>query len=388
MFKNFYTTKMSGNKEVLQKRFAKIRQGSNKTMRIMALVMTFAILATTAFSTIVMAAIGSDGFEALDKNEAYIVATMKTTMQVDLDKMPEWVRDISSDGSIHFQIDYLNVKHPTREAGMVGNIRQTLSAKIIGDKGSTTISDGLSAANYNYSFSFCIFADDEKALLLWSPLDDNLDITSYSVCFTTPGGNDLAFAHTEKHKENYIEIAPDTIQYVGDFKGILKQTEYFTMNDYFTFYEKDYQNKNVEGVDIKVLKLDADGLSLKANVSRTEPDTLKICVRKKENMLKSGIYVSKSLAEVNGKDFRIDEEKLAFSNFTEKMKYSGSKDAVWTGELSNAVKENYLRSGEEYVVDFILTKTNEDESISVLYRQREYITIPSFIANLSFQKMT
>lgn len=250
-----------------------------------------------------------------------------------------------------------------------------MTANIKGDKGSTTISDGLSAANYNYAFSFCIFAEGDKVLLLWSPLDENLDITSHFVCFTTPEGDDLAFAHTEKHKENYIELDSDAIGYIGDFKETLKQIEYFSMNDYFTFYEKDYRNKKVEGVDIKVLKLDSDGLSIKANISRDEPETLEVCVRKRENMFKSGKYVSKSLDEVNNKEIRIDEETLASSNFTEKMKYSGSKDAVWTGELSKAMKENYLMSGEEYVVDFILTKVNEDETISVLYRQREFVTI-------------
>jgi len=102
MFQKFYTTQMSGNAKSLQKRFSKIRAGKSKTAQLMAMIMTVAVLAATLGGAVVLAAIGEDGLERQTKDEIYFVAAMKSSVQVDLAQMPEWVKDISSDGKIDF----------------------------------------------------------------------------------------------------------------------------------------------------------------------------------------------------------------------------------------------------------------------------------------------
>ena len=62
MFENLYTTKMSANKKALQSRFSKIRSKSGRFSKMMALVMSIAIAVTMLCATVVMAAVGSDGF--------------------------------------------------------------------------------------------------------------------------------------------------------------------------------------------------------------------------------------------------------------------------------------------------------------------------------------
>lgn len=61
MFHNFYTTKMNGNAKSLQKRFAKIRSKSGRFSRLMAMIMTVAVLAATIGGAVVMAAITYEG---------------------------------------------------------------------------------------------------------------------------------------------------------------------------------------------------------------------------------------------------------------------------------------------------------------------------------------
>ena len=85
MLENLYTTKMSANKKTLQNRFAKIRSKSGRISKIMAAVMSAAIAVTMLGATIVMAAVGSDGLEYWDKNEVYILGSMKLSVDVEIE---------------------------------------------------------------------------------------------------------------------------------------------------------------------------------------------------------------------------------------------------------------------------------------------------------------
>ncbi len=78
MLENLYTTKMSGNKKVLQKRFTKIRSKSGGLAKIMSLVMTLVLLAALTTATVVMAAV--DGLEI--NNGIIIVDGKKQTIDI------------------------------------------------------------------------------------------------------------------------------------------------------------------------------------------------------------------------------------------------------------------------------------------------------------------
>ena len=61
MFKNFYTTQMSGRHKQLQTRFVKMRSKSGRFSKIMAAVMTMVLILAMTCATIVMAAIDNEG---------------------------------------------------------------------------------------------------------------------------------------------------------------------------------------------------------------------------------------------------------------------------------------------------------------------------------------
>ncbi len=251
----------------------------------------------------------------------------------------------------------MNIRHIKSVYGNSGgNVTQLLAAKFKGDKGNVKIDKGLNASDSYRTFSFSIISDDSKTFLLWCPLDKDKNIVSYSLCFTTPDSEYSQFAHTKEYKENFIPIEPDAIEYIGGFEGILKKTDYFTMGDYFTFFEANYQNKRVEGIDIAVTSFDPNGLSVKLNISRNEPDTLAVCVRKREDILDYGSYVFTRIEEINNSEFRVD-----------------TTDPKWRWAFRTPEKP--LIQGGDYVVDFVLLQTEEDENQRIVYRQREYVTI-------------
>ncbi len=60
MLENLYTTKMSSNKKVLQKRFTKIRSKSGRLAKMMSLVMTLVLALALGTATVVMAAVANE----------------------------------------------------------------------------------------------------------------------------------------------------------------------------------------------------------------------------------------------------------------------------------------------------------------------------------------
>lgn len=364
MFEKFYTTKMSGNKKALQKRFTKIRSKSSRTSKFVAAVMSVALIAAAVVATVAVAASENDGLEHQEKNETYFISGIKSNIQVDLNRMPDWIKDISSDGSINIEVNYIETKQTKSLGYYNGNINRSITAKFSGDKGSTGIDNGLCATISQRTHAFCNLADDEKAFILFMPLNSSGDITSYSVCFTVPQSNELAFSHTEEYKENYISVNEEAIEYIGDFKSSLKRADYFTMPDYFASYEEFFRNVRAEGIDMAVTELDREGFSLKVNVSNTEADTLKICVRPRYAVMAGGKYIAKELKDINNTEIRID-------NHTQHTYY-----------FYDSFKE--FLPGEEYVIDLILLKTDKKLDVNdgymtanqtVVYRQRDYMTM-------------
>lgn len=358
MLKNFYTTQMNGNKKVLQKRFIQIRKGAKckKTERMMAFILTVSILITIAFATIAVAASSSDGLENWTQNENYVIATMKGSIQADINRIPQWAKDISSDGNINFQVDRAEMRKAVASSNS-GNIENYLNVKFYGDIGTAIIEGGLNAATTDPSYAFCNFVakdeNDDKAFVLWFRLDENKDIDEYYACVTTKKSDDLAFSHLSTYKENYIPVS--NVEYIGDFPGILKAHEYFTFPDYFTNFETVYQNKNVDGIDIKINEINDKIIKLHTDISRDEPDIIKIRVARMSDFFTSAKYETINISEIDNQEITIGEEKFRWGSFKK--------------------GESYFIPGEKYVVDFILLKAIDDNNSTVIYRQREYITI-------------
>ena len=369
MFQHLYTTAMSGNAKKLQKRFVKIRSKRGRLSKLLAVVTTVVILAATTCATFVLAAAGGDGLENLTQREVYFVTGMRASVPVDLNRMPDWVKELSSDGSLTVQTDLLNVREPFCRSFMNGNVDVEMAVKISGDRGSVQIGNGLCATTVERTYAFCTFSDETRAFILWMPVDENGNITARYVCFTTPDSEDVAYQHTAERKENFIPVSDETVQYFGDFNGTLKRMDYFTMSDYFTAYEENYRNRVVDGIDLQVVSLDRQALTLKVDVDREEANAIAVCVRPKEMALCATPFFPLALDEVNHSTFHIEKAEFNCSYYF--------------------YKENPA-PGKEYVVDLILVNTGNLDTVrnldafrrhgylddhTVLYRQREIVTM-------------
>lgn len=83
MLENLYTTKMSSNKRVLQKRFTKIRSKSGKLAKMMSVVMSFALIAVLGTATVVMAALDNN-----DTETNYFIELTKNGEKIELKNEP------------------------------------------------------------------------------------------------------------------------------------------------------------------------------------------------------------------------------------------------------------------------------------------------------------
>lgn len=143
MLENLYTTKMSANKKTLQNRFTKIRSKNGRLSKIMALVMSVAIAVTMLCATVVMAAFGSDGLEYWDKNEVYILGSMRLSVDADIENAPQWIKDISSDGKLTLMINKTDMRDTS------GLVTHSNTATVNGNKGKETLTRIGTSSYYN-----------------------------------------------------------------------------------------------------------------------------------------------------------------------------------------------------------------------------------------------
>jgi len=343
MFAKFYTTKMSGNAKSLQKRFSKIRAGKSKTARLMAMIMTVAILAATLGGAVVMAAVGGDGLEYREKDEIYFLAGFKTNIDVELNTMPEWIKDITNDGKIEMQISRINLCEKN------GAVSDCLMGTFKGDKGQSSL---IGVGNNNeYRFYPQISAKvDERTFLLIIESDENYNTNALSVCFTTHTSNENTYFGTPFYKKNFINLNRNSLEYIGDFDKYQKEYKAKTpIANNFTYFEKTFKNKEVKGIDIKVIEANTSVIMLQSNITRSEPEYMKVMVRKQSDILYDNGFCLLKLSDVNGSSIALQPSTFYLSKFD---------------------------SGEIYVVDTILMKSISNSERTVIYRQREYVTIP------------
>ena len=345
MLENLYTTKMSANKKTLQNRFAKIRSKSGRISKIMAAVMSAAIAVTMLGATIVMAAVGSDGLEYWDKNEVYILGSMKLSVDVEIEKSPQWIKDISSNGKLTLMINKIDTRATS------GLVTHSNSAKISGDIGSETLTRSGTSSYYNTELVKSDKEYDWAVMLFSYGTTDKGDIDTDNIYayFTTNYdeltryiGVDYDFFKKEIGFEKFSKAYD--IQYIGDYEEAEKMYNNGIYVNYFTYFENKYNNRDVENIDINIIRADNGFITVKPNIDIAKASKLQVYICEPNQIYRSGTIKPYNLSEVNGTEIKIPNMHLS-------KKYE---------------------SGKTYAVLSVVT----DDYDNVLYRQQDYVNIP------------
>lgn len=340
MLENLYTTKMSANKKTLQNRFMKIRSKSGRISKIMAAVMSCAIAVTMLGATIVMAAVGSDGLEHWDKNEVYILGSMRLSVNADIENAPQWIKNVSSDGKLTLMINKTDMRDTS------GLVTHTNTATISGDKGKETLTRTGTSGYYNTDTEY-----DRAVMLCTYNITDNgnIDTDNIYVRFTTETDN-LAMYIGLDYKVFQKDIGFESfskgynVQFIGDYENAEKVYNDGIYVNYFTYFENKYDNRNVENIDISIVQANNDFITVKPNVNIEKASKLQIYTCEPQQIYHSGAIKPYNLSEVNGTEIKVP-------NIHSPQKYE---------------------SGQTYAVLFVIT----DEYDNVIYRQQEYVNIP------------
>ena len=345
MLENLYTTKMSANKKTLQNRFTKIRSKNGRISKIMAAVMSAVIAVTMLGATIVMAAVGSDGLEHWDKNEVYILGSMKLSVDLDIENAPQWIKDISSDGKLTLMINKTDMRDTS------GLVTHSNTAKVSGDIGSETLTRIGTSSYYNTEVVKPDTEYDWDVMLFTYHITDNGNIDTDNIyAYFTTNSDELTTYSGVEYETLQKEVGFEKFskcynaQFIGDYELAEKVYNNGIYVNYFTYFENDYINHDIDNVDISVISGDNDFIIVKPYINVEKASKLQIYICEPHQIYHSGTIKPYNLSEVNG-----TEIKVSYMHLSEKYE-----------------------SGKTYAVLSIIT----DEYDNVIYRQQDYITIP------------
>ncbi len=388
MFERLYTTKMSADKKSLQKRFSKIRSKSGKISRLMAIFMSIAVLITITCATIVMAAVGSDGMEYWDKNEVFFLDGIKTTISLEGRSVPEWIYEDVTDTK---SVDVTMRRYEYRQAD--GWLIPMNLIEFSGNKGKVVLASNSvsksapsqqdidtnkhNSAEYLYlkadkktlSYSFIEYyqqgLSQQRALFenFISPKSDKFRGAKVSIIIDDNWEIDNILIHpvvndeydnplSESDKYDFIELPFEDFTEIGSFEKNTKES-YIKLWDYtFSHYEKDYKNRNVDGIKINIDNASTEKITMNIacdykNITRCEIEVF--------NQYTNFVSLTRSTKDLFGK-IDISPRKEKTSNF------------IYERENNEA----QFNSGETYRVTVRLC----DDTNRIVYRWQEYITIP------------
>jgi len=345
MFERLYTTKMSADKKSLQKRFSKIRSKSGRISKLMAIFISVAVLITITCATIVMAAVGANGLEHWDKNEVYILDSMKLSVDVDIEKSPQWIKDISTDGKLTLMIN----KTDTRATS--GLVTHSNTAKVSGDTGSETLTRSGTSSYYNtelvksdkeYDWAVMLFSYDTTA-------GGDIDTDNIYAYFTTNYDELTTYLgvgyETLQRKVGFEKFSKAyDIQFIGDYEEAEKIYDNGIYINYFTYFESKYNNRDVENININIISADSSFITVKPDIDVAKASKIQIYICEPHQIYHSGTIKPYNLSEVNKTEIKIPNMHLS---------------------------KKYER-GKTYAVLSVIT----DDYDNVLYRQQDQVNIP------------
>ena len=388
MFERLYTTKMSADKKSLQKRFSKIRSKSGRISRLMAIFMSVAVLITITCATIVMAVVGTDGLEYWDKNEVFLLDGIKTTISLEGRNVPQWIyEDVTDTKSVDVTMRRYEYRQtdgwliPMNLIEFSGNKGKVVLASNSVGKGRPSQQDidtnkhhsaeylYLQADKMTLSYSFIEYyqqgLSQQRTLFenFISPKSDKFRGAKVSVIINEDWEIDSILIHpvvndeydnpvAESDKYDFFELPFEYFTEIGTFEKNTKEA-YIKLWDYtFSNYEKNYKNRNVDGIKINVDNASTEKITMNIacdykNITRCEIDVF--------NQYTNFVSLTRSPKDLFGK-IDISPRK--------------EKPSIFVYEREN--NEANFNSGETYRVTVRLC----DDANRIVYRWQEYVTIP------------
>lgn len=300
MFENLYTTKMSGNTKMLQKRFTKIRSHQSRTAKIMASVVTIMLVVTALYATVALAAVSSDGLEYWDNNEIYFCNSIKFSVNIANKNVPQYVfEDIAGeDGNIDITVKKYQIR---RTNGMIAN---QYIADFYGTKGKISLSsphltsyrqndnedvyssemrfvDAAQAggyADYLSPFAEMLTPDDGKkrCIVITFTGDKNINLNNIVVNFGYSEYNSPFSPGNMSFNKVSFTGAVNTIGNKKDFFNVY-------MNKFFTDYEKYHKNLDADKINISVESATQNAIVVKTDINIDKEYTTEIYVYDENN---------------------------------------------------------------------------------------------------------
>ena len=382
---------MSGSKEQIKRRFKMISKEKrlNKFMSAVSLLTAVVILSITLFVGSALAATTQDGLEIWTKNEVYFRDGIQFSVNVSGKSVPAWVSEdvAGEDGNINVTVNRVQIRNVKGEVGDYAIL------ELKGAKGTTRLSDIMASrfhkTSYNGSvpripellheaftsgYRFCEFnnvgyegyrnspvaslvtenSGKRKSVNVDFAFRENESLSTVYVDFLVANEFDNV-EYSEEQKYTPIKVNSNSIEFIGNFeKDYVFWARALTTTEYFTFFEKDFVNKKVAGINIAVDSADTQRITLNAAVSHPQVSSYEIYVyNQNERMISSK------------KDKKIPAGSLAL----EPTRY---RNATTGPYVYKDIPENQFVSGETYRVDVALF----DRAHKVIYRQRESVSIP------------
>jgi hypothetical protein len=174
--------------------------------------------------------------------------------------------------------------------------------------------------------------------------------------------------YTGRQKYTPVKADSGSIEFIGNFgKDYVFWAKELTFPGYFTFFEKDFVNKKVPGIDMAVDSASTKGITLSASVSHPQVAAYEIFVYNQNERLIA------SKRDKKTPDGRLVLEPTRYRYLLKDIKeINGDYEDNSENWVYKDVPENQFVSGQTYRVDIILF----DQENKVIYRQREYVNMP------------
>ncbi len=342
MFRKYYTTQMSDSAKQLQTRFLKMRSQTGRKAKLFSAIMAMVMIMTTICVTVVMAAVGADGLEHWDKNEAYFLAGVQGNAEFDIENSPDWLKNISSNGKVNVFIKRVSIRETT---GLVTHLRLvTLS----GDEGNIELKQNSTCGYYSENGERILLVFDTSEPTEINPLGE-INTNKIYVRLLENGVNTLAsysgmdfvyFIDGIK-LDGFVQLS-DTYE-IGNFIDVENYYENSIQVNYYTYFERDYQNRIVEGINLHITSANEKYISIIPEIDIPEAKNIEIFICAPDYIGKIGTTKPYSLSEYNHKEIKIE----------------------------NIFPEKIYETGKDYVVNYVVS----DEWGNVIYRQQNTVTV-------------
>ncbi|OPX88202.1 MAG: Regulatory protein BlaR1 [Pelotomaculum sp. PtaB.Bin117] len=393
-----FTTAMCPDAKQIKRRFAMIKQ-AKKTKKILSIisVLTAAVVTATAiFTGSALADMTKDGLEYRTQNEVYFKDGVKFSVNVLGKTLPPWVNDITGDDR---NADIAINRIQTRDTK--GRVETHIILELKGTRGQAKLSSG---AYGLYGTSNTILYKNKRVYEastlggmefhefnnIGYPEYRNLPVASLispnsgqkrhvSVYFAYDGEKKISFASvnfdTANENDNvpaasfdqYDYLEADNFEFIGDFEqAFLYELENPEFPRFFADFEKDYKNKKVDGISCAVSAASTDSIILKTDITLDAISSYEIYVTDDR-----GLEILSGAGEI--------EKGYPPQNIilTPREEIETSVVHLVTGDVVSDASRNTdpkykLYSGKTYRLDIGLL----DDGGNIVYRQREYVTIP------------